>query len=64
MKKGIYLTVEQTVEILSNTDSFVLEEILERLVESDPGTAYVIQTILNNLEKEMAWAVTTVIAQY
>jgi hypothetical protein len=54
MKKGIYLTVEQTVEILSNTDSFVLEEILERLVESDPGTAYVIQTILNNLEKEMA----------
>jgi len=62
MKKGIYLTVEQTVEILSNTDSFVLEEILERLVESDPGTAYVIQTILNNLEKEMAWAVTEVIA--
>jgi len=62
MKKGIYLTVEQTVEILSNTDSFVLEEILERLVESDPGTAYVIQTILNNLEKEMAWAVTKVIA--
>jgi hypothetical protein len=54
MKKGIFLTVEQTVEILSNTDSFVLEEILERLVESDPGTAYVIQTILNNLEKEMA----------
>jgi hypothetical protein len=32
------------------------------LVESDPGTAYVIQTILNNLEKEMAWAVTEVIA--
>jgi len=62
MKKGIYLTVEQTVEILSNTDSFVLEEILERLVESDPGTAYVIQTILNNLEKEMAWAVTKAIA--
>jgi hypothetical protein len=54
MKKGIYLTVEQTVEILSNTDSFVLEEILERLVEADPGTAYVIQSILNNLEKEMA----------
>jgi hypothetical protein len=54
MKKGIYLTVEQTVEILSNTDSFILEEILERLVEADPGTAYVIQTILNNLEKEMA----------
>ena len=62
MKKGIYLTVEQTVEILSNTDSFVLEEILERLVESDPGTAYVIQSILNNLEKEMAWAAIKVIA--
>ena len=54
MNKGIYLTVEQTVEILSNTDSFVLEEILKRLVEVDPGTAYVIHAVLNNLEKEMA----------
>jgi hypothetical protein len=32
------------------------------LVESDPGTAYVIQCILKNLEKEMAWAAIKVIA--
>jgi hypothetical protein len=35
---------------------------LERLVEVDPGTAYVIQHVLNNLEKEMAWAAIKVIA--
>jgi flagellar motor switch protein FliG len=51
---GLNLSVDMVVEILSNTDSYVLEEILERLVESDPGTAYVIQYVLNNLEKEMA----------
>jgi len=52
--RGIQLSVDTIVDMLSNTDSYVLEEILERLVESDPGTAYVIQSILNNLEKEMA----------
>jgi len=51
---GLNLSVDTVVDILSNTDSYVLEEILERLVQSDPGTAYVIQHILNNLEKEMA----------
>jgi hypothetical protein len=52
--RGIQLSVDTIVDMLSNTDSYVLEEILERLVESDPGTAYVIQSILNNLEKAMA----------
>jgi hypothetical protein len=52
--RGVQLSVDTIVDMLSNTDSYVLEEILERLVESDPGTAYVIQHILNNLEKEMA----------
>ena len=51
---GLNLSVDMVVEILSNTDSYVLEEIIERLVDTDPGTAYVIQCILNNLEKEMA----------
>jgi hypothetical protein len=51
---GLNLSVDMVVEILSNTDSYVLEEIIERLVDADPGTAYVIQCILNNLEKEMA----------
>jgi len=52
--RGLELSVDTIVDMLSNTDSFILEEILERLVEADPGTAYVIQHILNNLEKEMA----------
>jgi len=52
--RGIQLSVDTIVDMLSNTDSYVLEEILERLVESDPGTAYVIQSILNNLEKAIA----------
>jgi len=52
--RGVQLSVDTIVDMLSNTDSYVLEEILERLVESDPGTAYVIQSILNNLEKAMA----------
>jgi hypothetical protein len=51
---GLNLSVDMVVEILSNTDSYILEEIIERLVDADPGTAYVIQCILNNLEKEMA----------
>ena len=59
---GLNLSVDMVVEILSNTDSYVLEEVFERLVESDPGTAYVIQCILKNLEKEMAWAAIKVIA--
>jgi len=52
--RGLELSVDTIVDILSNTDSFILEEMLERLVEVDPGTAYVIQHVLNNLEKEMA----------
>jgi hypothetical protein len=52
--RGVQLSVDTIVDMLSNTDSYVLEEILERLVKADPGTAYVIQSILNNLEKEMA----------
>ena len=48
------LTVDQIVEILSNTDSYLLEMIVESLVEVDPGTAYVLQCRLNQLEKEMA----------
>ena len=52
--RNIHLTVGQIVEILSNTDSYLLEMIVESLVEVDPGTAYVLQCKLNQLEKEMA----------
>jgi hypothetical protein len=52
--RSIQLTVDQIVEILSNTDSYLLEMMVERLVEVDPGTAYVLQCQLNQLEKEMA----------
>jgi hypothetical protein len=45
-----YLTVDQIVDILSNTDAYVLEEVFERLVEVDSDTAYVVHTILTNLE--------------
>jgi hypothetical protein len=51
--RNIQLTVDQIVEILSNTDSYLLEMIAESLVEVDPGTAYVLQCRLNQLEKEM-----------
>jgi hypothetical protein len=44
------LSVDQIVDILSNTDAYVLEEVFEQLVESDPDTAYVIHTILTNCE--------------
>ena len=52
--RSIQLTVDQIVDILANTDSFLLEMIVERLVEVDPGTAYVLQCRLNQLEQEMA----------
>lgn len=52
--RNVQLTVGQIVEILANTDSYLLEMIVERLVEVDPGTAYVLQCKLNQLEKEMA----------
>jgi len=52
--RNIQLTVDQIVDILSNTDSYLLEMMIERLVEVDPGTAYVIQCKLTELEKEMA----------
>jgi len=54
MKYGTYLTVDQIVDILSNTDSYLLEMIVERLTDVDPGTAHVLQITLNRLEKEMA----------
>jgi hypothetical protein len=44
------LSVDQIVDILSNTDAYVLEEVFEQLVEVDPDTSYVIHTILTNLE--------------
>jgi hypothetical protein len=52
--RNIQLTVDQIVDILANTDSYLLEMMVERLVEVDPGTAYVIQCKLTELEKEMA----------
>jgi hypothetical protein len=52
--RNIQLTVDQIVDILSNTDSYLLEMMVERLVEVDPGTAYVLQCKLTELEKEMA----------
>ena len=52
--RNIQLTVDQIVDILSNTDSYLLEMMVERLVEVDPGPAYVLQCKLTELEKEMA----------
>jgi hypothetical protein len=52
--RSIQLTVDQIVDILANTDSYLLEMMVERLVEVDPGTAYVLQCKLTELEKEMA----------